>query len=237
MKVSILDLLTFNGGYVDTAGFLALQGLFTAHVTGNFVTIGASLVQGTSGVIAKLLALPVFCAVVVLTRAFSDRLPREGRTAVNVLIAVKVMLFVAAAAIGSLSGSVHEWRQPGGHRRRHDSRSGDGHSEHDSPAVPHQVASNDTDDGKHDPDHDERGGAAAWRPCARGTVHAADDEPGTREEHLCFRGRMCRRGSDLRGGARRGFRASAADRDAGLPARLPLRYCAGHGLMFSLTTG
>lgn len=30
--------LSFNGGFVDTAGFPGLQGLFTAHVTGNFVT-------------------------------------------------------------------------------------------------------------------------------------------------------------------------------------------------------
>jgi len=29
-------LLAFNGGFVDTAGFLGLQGLFVAHVTGSF---------------------------------------------------------------------------------------------------------------------------------------------------------------------------------------------------------
>jgi uncharacterized membrane protein YoaK (UPF0700 family) len=40
MKPSLSTLLSFNAGYVDTAVFLALQGLFAAHVTGNFVTLG-----------------------------------------------------------------------------------------------------------------------------------------------------------------------------------------------------
>ena len=70
-------MLSVNGGYADTAGFLALQGLFTAHVTGNIVTMGAAFVFGSSGVVAKLLALPVFCLVValarVLGRALADR--------------------------------------------------------------------------------------------------------------------------------------------------------------------
>ena len=35
IKPSLPVLLSVNGGYVDTAGFLALQGLFTSHVTGN----------------------------------------------------------------------------------------------------------------------------------------------------------------------------------------------------------
>ncbi len=51
VKPLLPALLSFNGGYVDTAGFLALQGLFTAHVTGNFVTLGAAVVFGTAGVL------------------------------------------------------------------------------------------------------------------------------------------------------------------------------------------
>jgi uncharacterized membrane protein YoaK (UPF0700 family) len=41
------EVLSFNGGFVDTAGFLGPQGLFTAHVTDNFVTLAATLVMGT----------------------------------------------------------------------------------------------------------------------------------------------------------------------------------------------
>jgi hypothetical protein len=41
-----------------TAGFLGLQALITVHVTGIFVTLAATIVIGTRGIIAKLLALP-----------------------------------------------------------------------------------------------------------------------------------------------------------------------------------
>ncbi len=65
---SLPTLLSFNGGYVDTLGFLSLSGLFTAHVTGNFVTLGATAALGLGGALSKLLALPVFCLVVFLSR-------------------------------------------------------------------------------------------------------------------------------------------------------------------------
>lgn len=97
MRATVPDLLTFNGGYVDTAGYLALQGLFTAHVTGNFVTLGATLVHGSSGALAKILALPVFCVVVALARLLSARVP--GDSALNMLLGAKIALLLAAAVL------------------------------------------------------------------------------------------------------------------------------------------
>lgn len=99
MKPSVPTLLSFNGGYVDTAGFLTLQGLFTAHVTGNFVTFGASLAHGTSGALAKLLALPVFCIVVVLVRLLGSELPRVGADRLKTLLMLKVLLLALGALL------------------------------------------------------------------------------------------------------------------------------------------
>src|ERR1700746_3144007 len=91
--------LSFNAGYVDTAGFLALQGLFTAHVTGNFVTLGASFALGTSGAIAKLLALPVFCAVVIASRWFGTLLSHRSTHPFAPLLVLKVLLLIAGSAM------------------------------------------------------------------------------------------------------------------------------------------
>jgi uncharacterized membrane protein YoaK (UPF0700 family) len=61
-------LLSAVAGYVDTSGYLALFGLFTAHVTGNLVTAGAAVARRSSeGTIAKLALIPIFMAAVALT--------------------------------------------------------------------------------------------------------------------------------------------------------------------------
>lgn len=99
MKLSLPVLLSVNGGYVDTAGFLALQGLFTAHVTGNFVTLGAALVFGTSGVVAKLLALPTFCLVVALVRLLFYVLPSRGAWQIRALLGLQLALLLAGFAL------------------------------------------------------------------------------------------------------------------------------------------
>ncbi len=105
MKPAYLPgLLSALGGYVDTAGFLALQGLFTAHVTGNFVTLGAALAFGSSGVITKLLALPVFCVVVALVRLAAAALQTRADAGVTVLLLTQTLLLTLGGVFAVLLG-------------------------------------------------------------------------------------------------------------------------------------
>jgi uncharacterized membrane protein YoaK (UPF0700 family) len=95
-------LLSFNGGFVDTAGFLGLAGLFTAHVTGNFVTLAAALLTGSHGIIGKLIALPEFVLVIALTRLAGSALRARGLPVLRPLLVAKVVLLAAffALAVG-----------------------------------------------------------------------------------------------------------------------------------------
>jgi uncharacterized membrane protein YoaK (UPF0700 family) len=110
MKIfGIASLLSFNAGFIDTAGFVGLQGLFTAHVTGNFVTLGATLAFGTHGVIAKLLALPEFIVVIALARLVGAALRTRQLPALKILLAAKVALlfafFMLAVTLGPFPDS------------------------------------------------------------------------------------------------------------------------------------
>jgi uncharacterized membrane protein YoaK (UPF0700 family) len=104
MKPGLPILLSVNGGYVDAAGYLALHGLFSTHVTGNFVTLGASLVLGTSGALAKLLALPMFCVVVLGVRLLSVALVAKRLPALRTILGLKVALLTTAAVLAIVFG-------------------------------------------------------------------------------------------------------------------------------------
>jgi len=104
MKPSLPVLLSVNGGYVDAAGYLALHGLFTTHVTGNFVTLGATLVLGTSGALAKVLALPLFCLVVMAVRLLSVALVAKNLPALRTILGLKVTLLTLGAALAIVFG-------------------------------------------------------------------------------------------------------------------------------------
>jgi len=102
-------LLSFNAGFVDTTGFLGLQGLFAAHVTGNFVTLAAALVFGTHGAIGKVLALPEFVMVVALARVVGVALAKRKMPALPLLLGAKLiflfLFFVLGIAFGPFPDS------------------------------------------------------------------------------------------------------------------------------------
>ena len=66
-------ILTVVGGAIDTIGFIALFGFFTAHVTGNLVLAGAAWVKGGAGIWIKLAAIPLFIITVAITKMMIDR--------------------------------------------------------------------------------------------------------------------------------------------------------------------
>jgi uncharacterized membrane protein YoaK (UPF0700 family) len=93
--------LAFVAGYVDAAAFIALTGLFTAHVTGNFVLIGAELISTATGVLAKLLALPTFIVAVAVTRLIALALERRGASPLRPLLALEAAVLIAFASLGA----------------------------------------------------------------------------------------------------------------------------------------
>jgi uncharacterized membrane protein YoaK (UPF0700 family) len=96
-------------GYVDTLGFVALYGLFTAHVTGNFVLIGSELSHPSSpspGVLLmKFLAFPAFILGVVLARLLTVALEQRGRRANWHVLLAQLLLLAGFMAAGLMAAT------------------------------------------------------------------------------------------------------------------------------------
>src|SRR5262245_1730235 len=103
-RFPVAALLSFNGGFVDTVGFLGLSGLFVAHVTGNFVTLGAALVLGCPGILNKILALPEFITVIALARLLGGVARRRGWPALRIMLMIEFVLLVAFFGLGEICG-------------------------------------------------------------------------------------------------------------------------------------
>jgi uncharacterized membrane protein YoaK (UPF0700 family) len=96
-------LLAFVAGFVDTVTFVRFAGLFSSHVTGNFVVFAAALGHGVAGPDwLKLLAFPVFVLGVVLAALVHDRLNCTPR----LLLACEAAALFAIGATG-LFGHLH----------------------------------------------------------------------------------------------------------------------------------
>lgn len=98
--MSVSTSMAFIAGFVDTCGFVALFGLFTAHVTGNFVLIGAALASPRPGTLAKLLAFPVFILAVAATQAFLHRCQRKGRDPARAVLLGQALFLALFLGLG-----------------------------------------------------------------------------------------------------------------------------------------
>ncbi|MBR8093142.1 DUF1275 domain-containing protein [Burkholderia cenocepacia] len=103
------NLLAGIAGYVDTLSFVALFGLFTAHVTGNFVLIGAEAAGFGQGVFMKLMAFPAFVAGVIISSVIVKRVePTTPNRPACVLYVVQAVLMLAFCLVGvSVSPAMH----------------------------------------------------------------------------------------------------------------------------------
>jgi uncharacterized membrane protein YoaK (UPF0700 family) len=92
--------LGFLAGYVDTLGFVALFGLFTAHVTGNFVLIGSELAHPSHGVLLRFLAFPAFIFSVALTRMVVFSLERSGKAVMPYVFCLQLLFLLGFMLVG-----------------------------------------------------------------------------------------------------------------------------------------
>src|SRR5450755_968216 len=92
-------ILSFVAGYADTSTFVGADGLFSAHVTGNFVILAYDIVTNQiAGSWIKLISFPVFIlAVFISTQIIND--VNDDKKAVNRLIILEGFLLMTAGLI------------------------------------------------------------------------------------------------------------------------------------------
>ncbi len=98
-------LLSVVAGSADVIGFLGLGGVFVAHITGNLIILAARLVDGVRVGISPILSVPVFVAMLIVTRILAARLITRGRAPLEPLLGLQFVLLAGFFAFGVISGT------------------------------------------------------------------------------------------------------------------------------------
>ena len=96
--------LSVIAGSTDIIGFLGLNGLFTAHITGNIVVLAAHMVAGDPTIFSYILSVPVFMVVLLLTRLLAAAFERSGISTLQSLLLLQFLLLVGFLALGVTAG-------------------------------------------------------------------------------------------------------------------------------------
>jgi uncharacterized membrane protein YoaK (UPF0700 family) len=92
--------LSTTAGAVDVIGFLALGGLFTAHITGNVVVVAAHYVIGGFSEVGPLLAVPMFVAVLAAVTLASLAARKAGYGSRRALLVLHAALLAGCLGLG-----------------------------------------------------------------------------------------------------------------------------------------
>jgi uncharacterized membrane protein YoaK (UPF0700 family) len=91
--------LSFIAGSVDVIGFLGLETLFIAHITGNLVILAARTAAGEHASTAHLLSVPVFIIALFAARLLAATLDRSGISTLRPLLLLQFLFLAGFLAI------------------------------------------------------------------------------------------------------------------------------------------
>jgi len=100
----LVIVLSLTAGCADVIGFLVFNGLFTAHITGNLVILAAHIAAGTEAQISKILSVPIFLAMLILTRLLAGCLESLRLDPLRPLLLVQFLLLAGCLVLGVAAG-------------------------------------------------------------------------------------------------------------------------------------
>ena len=89
--------LSLIAGSTDIIGFLGLNGLFTAHITGNVVVLAAHIVAGDPTIFSYVLSVPVFMMALFLTRLVAGGLEQIGVSTLRPLLLLQLFFLLPSS--------------------------------------------------------------------------------------------------------------------------------------------
>ena len=100
--------LSLIAGSTDIIGFLGLNGLFTAHITGNLAILAAHIVAGDPTIFSYVLSVPVFMIMLFLMRLLAGGLQQAGIPTLQPLLLLQLLFLAAFLSICIEAGPWHD---------------------------------------------------------------------------------------------------------------------------------
>jgi uncharacterized membrane protein YoaK (UPF0700 family) len=108
----LLAVLSTTAGATDVIGFLALGGLFTAHIRGNLCVVAAHHITGGFSQVGPLLSVPVFLAVLGVVTLALGRVEKMSDGSWRTLLVLHAAPLAACLGLGVVFGPFADADRP-----------------------------------------------------------------------------------------------------------------------------